>query len=231
LLSQAGIPKLRKRAKDLKLKGKGHEVGRVGGIGPNFTDCLQYSDAARLLQMYQLWLDDLFPKARFLDALAMVERLGHKRRIQMVRDQLINEGAPKSVHEESMYDEPQLSPRDDSDRRPVPTKVAPIFEKRVEERQKTPAPVEEMEEDLYNATPRAPRVEVTSQAPTAVESSIFGATKTTIEENPEDDLDELDALLAEQEMDLDKPAATDQKEAEPDFDDDMEAMAEMDDMW
>jgi hypothetical protein len=26
LLSQAGIPKLRKRAKDLKFKGKGHEV-------------------------------------------------------------------------------------------------------------------------------------------------------------------------------------------------------------
>jgi replication fork protection complex subunit Csm3/Swi3 len=39
---------------------------------------LQFSDAARLLSFYQLWLDDLFPKAKFLDALAMVEKAGHK---------------------------------------------------------------------------------------------------------------------------------------------------------
>lgn len=38
----------------------------------------QFSDAARILSLYQLWLDDLFPKAKFLDALSMVEKAGHK---------------------------------------------------------------------------------------------------------------------------------------------------------
>lgn len=31
-----------------------------------------------MLSLYQLWLDDLFPKAKFLDALSMVEKAGHK---------------------------------------------------------------------------------------------------------------------------------------------------------
>ncbi|KAJ4132661.1 chromosome segregation in meiosis- protein [Fusarium falciforme] len=79
LLGPKGIPKLRQRARDLKIKGKGHE----------------FSDASRLLSFYQLWLDDLFPKAKFLDALAMVEKAGHKKRIVIARNDWINEGKPK----------------------------------------------------------------------------------------------------------------------------------------
>ncbi|KAE8148849.1 replication fork protection component Swi3-domain-containing protein [Aspergillus avenaceus] len=81
LLSQAGIPKLRRKAKqNLKFKGKGHE----------------FSDAARLLNHYQIWLDDLFPRAKFRDGLAMIERLGHNRRLQLMRREWIEEEKPKT---------------------------------------------------------------------------------------------------------------------------------------
>ncbi|OAR05650.1 hypothetical protein LLEC1_04908, partial [Akanthomyces lecanii] len=83
LLSAAGIPKLRRRAQGLKLKGKGHE----------------FSDMARLLSFYQLWLDDLYPKARFLDALAMVEKAGHKKRLMTARNEWLNECKPKPTEE------------------------------------------------------------------------------------------------------------------------------------
>lgn len=80
LLSQAGIPKLRRRAKDkLKFKGKGHE----------------FSDAARLLTFYQLWLDDLYPRAKFADALSIVEKLGHSKRMQVMRKEWVDEGKPR----------------------------------------------------------------------------------------------------------------------------------------
>ncbi|KAK1813302.1 chromosome segregation in meiosis-related protein [Friedmanniomyces endolithicus] len=72
LLSPAGIPKLRSHARSsthLKFKGKGHE----------------FSDMGRLLHMYQLWLDDLYPKAKFRDGLAMVEKVGHGKRMAVVR--------------------------------------------------------------------------------------------------------------------------------------------------
>ncbi|KID74320.1 Chromosome segregation in meiosis protein 3 [Metarhizium brunneum] len=84
LLGPAGLPKLRQRARELKIKGKGHE----------------FSDAARLLSFYQMWLDDLFPKAKFLDALAMVEKAGHKKRVLTARSEMINESKPKDTIEE-----------------------------------------------------------------------------------------------------------------------------------
>ncbi|KAL3469120.1 replication fork protection component Swi3-domain-containing protein [Aspergillus californicus] len=94
LLSQAGIPKLRRSAKNnLKFKGKGHE----------------FSDLARLLNFYQLWLDDLFPKAKFADGLAMIERLGHSKRVQTMRRTWIDEEKPKSADDDTS-DLPLLGP-------------------------------------------------------------------------------------------------------------------------
>lgn len=70
LLSQNGVPKLRRLTKSkLKFRGKGHE----------------YADITTLLNMYQLWLDDLYPKAKFKDGLTMVERVGHSKRMQITR--------------------------------------------------------------------------------------------------------------------------------------------------
>ncbi|KAL8671779.1 MAG: hypothetical protein Q9168_003726 [Polycauliona sp. 1 TL-2023] len=83
LLSQAGIPKLRRITKErLLFKGKGHE----------------YRDLARLLNVYQLWLDDLYPRAKFADGLAMIEKLGHKKRIQIMRREWIHEGKPQEKY-------------------------------------------------------------------------------------------------------------------------------------
>ncbi|KAL4915151.1 replication fork protection component Swi3-domain-containing protein [Aspergillus aurantiobrunneus] len=94
LLTQAGIPKLRRSArKNLKLKGKGHE----------------FSDLARLLNFYQLWLDDLFPRAKFADGLAIIERLGHSRSLQTMR--------------RAWIDEEKLKPTDDETSGPVQTRL------------------------------------------------------------------------------------------------------------
>ena len=47
---------------------------------------------ARLLNAYQLWLDDLYPRAKFADGLAIIEKLGHTKRLQTMRREWINEG-------------------------------------------------------------------------------------------------------------------------------------------
>ncbi|EMC92737.1 hypothetical protein BAUCODRAFT_125714 [Baudoinia panamericana UAMH 10762] len=79
LLSSNGLPRLRRIAKSkLKFRGKGHEC----------------SDIGRLLNTYQLWLDDLYPKAKFKDALAMVEKLGHSKRMQVTRKAWIDATKP-----------------------------------------------------------------------------------------------------------------------------------------
>ncbi|KAF7712939.1 Uncharacterized protein PECH_002329 [Penicillium ucsense] len=84
LLSQPGIPKLRRTAKQkLRFKGKGHE----------------FQDAERLLNFYQLWLDDLFPRAKFADGLAIIEKLGHTKRIQTMRKEWIEEEKPKPFYD------------------------------------------------------------------------------------------------------------------------------------
>ncbi|EXJ90419.1 hypothetical protein A1O1_03520 [Capronia coronata CBS 617.96] len=84
LLSANGIPKLRalalsgKFAKKLHLKGKGHE----------------FSDVARLLNYYQLWLDELYPRAKFADGLQLIEKVGHSKRMQTMRKEWIDQGKP-----------------------------------------------------------------------------------------------------------------------------------------
>lgn len=79
LLSQDGIPRLRKITKSrLRFKGKGHE----------------FSDVSRLLNMYQLWLDDLYPRAKFKDALVMVEKVGHSNRMKVMRKAWLDDTKP-----------------------------------------------------------------------------------------------------------------------------------------
>ncbi|KAG9229536.1 replication fork protection component Swi3-domain-containing protein [Amylocarpus encephaloides] len=232
LLSKAGIPKLRQRAKDhLRFKGKGHE----------------YSDATRLLQFYQLWLDDLYPKARFLDALAMVEKAGHKKMMAAARLEWINEGKPRvSVHEDSIFNEPELPRHGEEEREKTASRIAPIFETAAPARPKTPARDEFddlFDDDLYDATPRQNKTQPGGDGVPRTDSifgggstSIFGARRDVpgIDDGfPEDDLD---ALMAEQDMmDATKttqPSAVSRKPPVHDgFDDEMEAMAGMDDMF
>lgn len=60
---------------------------------------MQFSDAARLLNFYQLWLDDLYPRAKFADGLSMIEKLGHSKRLQTMRRTWIDEEKPGSSTE------------------------------------------------------------------------------------------------------------------------------------
>ncbi|KAH7126212.1 replication fork protection component Swi3-domain-containing protein [Dactylonectria macrodidyma] len=185
LLSENGIPKLRARARDLKIKGKGHE----------------FSDAGRLLSFYQLWLDDLFPKAKFLDALGMVEKAGHKKRIMIARNDLINEGKPNNAEEreeDEDYDLTGTAPHPEDSQQGTTASTAmqrPITPER--------DPDVPDDDDLYDATPRASRPIVpilTVQA----------------------EHDDLEALIAEAEG-LDRAKESKTADAEPD-DDDLDAL-------
>jgi len=90
LCSQNGIPKLRRITKSrLKFRGKGYE----------------YSDISRLLSTYQLWLDDLFPKAKFRDALQIVEKVGHTKRMQVERRVWLDETKPHRRDQSPVGDE------------------------------------------------------------------------------------------------------------------------------
>lgn len=60
------------------MKGKGHE----------------FSDIAKLLNFYQLWLDGLYPRAKFADGLQLIEKVGHSKRMQVMRKEWINENKP-----------------------------------------------------------------------------------------------------------------------------------------
>lgn len=107
-----------------------------------------------MLSFYQLWLDDLFPKAKFLDALAMVEKAGHKTSMHRQRMEWISEGKPKAtLEEDDDYQERAASPARE------PSRIAPIFEKRTTDttgRPSTPTADNIFgDEDIYNATPRA----------------------------------------------------------------------------
>ncbi|KAH6607095.1 replication fork protection complex subunit csm3 swi3 [Trichoderma cornu-damae] len=109
-----------------------------------------FSDTASLLSLYQLWLDDLFPKARFLDALTMVEKVGHKKVLMIARNEWINQERHK------------LSGTDDGD---VEMEVAAVAampavaegsqgDISMDRAQKTPERYTVPDDDLYDATPR-----------------------------------------------------------------------------
>ncbi|KAK4224924.1 replication fork protection component Swi3-domain-containing protein [Podospora fimiseda] len=232
LLSDKGIPKMRKMAQTkLKFKGKGHE----------------FSDAARLLSFYQEWLDDLFPKAAFLDALAMVEKAGHKTAMRNARLKWIDEDKPRSAEDEEEQDE---YPIHTSTGPKKPTTIAPVFEKAAQSKAKTPENDDLFgDDDIYNATPRANKstpaiqdipdeddldalmaeAEMESAPPkkaAAPVTSIFGD-----ESNDIPDDDDLDALMAEAEAQQAAPSKPPPKKTTPaatrgefDDDDDLDAL-------
>ncbi|KAB5547115.1 chromosome segregation in meiosis protein 3 [Coniochaeta sp. 2T2.1] len=184
LLSPAGIPKLRSRAKHLRLRGKGHE----------------WSDASKLLSFYQIWLDDLFPKAKFLDALAMVEKAGHKGGMVKARLAWIDEGKPGRG--EVFDDNEDVFGGDgegagEGGKEKEPSRIAPIFEqakkkdaaasgKSAENGRLATPDREDLfgdGDDIYNATPRQ------KTAAAAAQQTGGGVP----------DEDDLDALMAEAE--------------------------------
>ncbi|GFP52908.1 chromosome segregation in meiosis protein 3 [Trichoderma asperellum] len=239
LLGPAGIPKLRKRAAGLKLKGKGHE----------------FSDASRLLSFYQLWLDDLFPKARFLDALAMVEKAGHKKALVTARNEWINEGRPKASNDDD--DELGIGAvniNEDDDLYDATPRGARRFVNMLRDAPVPPAPLpanDDMpdDDDLEALMAEAESMDRgklltvttgTAAATAAKQNTTTTTTTTTSANGPEadDDDDYLEALIAEAEaQDEQQPAQKRAGEGSAlgdqghDFADEEEAMREMDDLW
>ncbi|KAF2178873.1 Swi3-domain-containing protein [Zopfia rhizophila CBS 207.26] len=195
LLSAAGIPKLRRIGKErLRFKGKGHE----------------YGDITRMLNMYQLWLDDLYPRAKFADGLMMIEKLGHSKRIQYMRKEWIDEGRPKPTTEVDPEEDDALVlvETNGTDTRPIEGATPSL--NTVEE---PVLPTGEAYE-----TPRQP----------------VSSTRASGADEPNED--ELDALLAEGAAPNNPltsavlPPNTASNE-EDEFAEDMAAMADMEDMW
>ncbi|KAK2760366.1 chromosome segregation in meiosis- protein [Arachnomyces sp. PD_36] len=192
LLSQAGIPKLRKTAKtSLKFKGKGHE----------------FSDAARLLNFYQLWLDDLFPRAKFADGLSMVEKLGHSKRIQVMRKEWIDEGKPRLYYEDENNDTNTTA---DTNR--VSVNAA---NNASEERRATSQTAE-------TGTAGPSRTGDTAQQPEPLVPSIFGGGSNTVPSRPlvsKGNMEDDDGLFVTDDEDNSAPAQKDKDSGPPDEDD------------
>lgn len=213
LLSQNGIPRLRRISKmKLKFRGKGHE----------------FADVQRLLNTYQLWLDDLFPKAKFADGLTIIEKLGHKKRMKVMRQGWINEEKPKPDNPDSDTDD-EFAPMDSAIDRGDGGEQAKSLDSNTrdnldngEMRSTSPRPAMERDlegesdvDSLYDAPPSKPR----------------GREDGDVE--MQDDLpeeDELDALLAEdarREAERPKPQHQQPEASFDNLDDDEEAMTGM----
>uniref|UniRef100_A0A182JWV7 TIMELESS-interacting protein n=1 Tax=Anopheles christyi TaxID=43041 RepID=A0A182JWV7_9DIPT len=67
LCGPRGILALKDHFKDFKFHGKGHEA----------------SDLNRLMRKYEHWAHRLYPKFHFDDCMAKIEKLGHKKQVQM----------------------------------------------------------------------------------------------------------------------------------------------------
>ncbi|KAJ4865352.1 replication fork protection component swi3 domain-containing protein [Trichoderma breve] len=217
LLGPAGIPKLRRRAFGLKLKGKGHE----------------FSDASRLLSFYQLWLDDLFPKARFLDALAMVEKAGHKKALVSARSEWINEGRPKASNDDD--DELDIGAVAITEDSQVTEGGIPA-----QRTQKTPERDDiPDDDDLYGATPRGPARTADALRPAPSNDAPDDDDLEALMAEAENEEDDLDALIAEAEV-QDRSSGhsaengtsnTTSNDKGHDFADEEEAMQEMEGLW
>jgi replication fork protection complex subunit Csm3/Swi3 len=162
-----------------------------------------------MLNMYQLWLDDLYPRAKFADGLAMIEKLGHSKRIQYMRKEWIDESKPKRSAEDS--------DDEDADAHVSATVAATDSMEGIQSDQRAQE-ANPVGQDEGSNQPRPEPAPATSDA-------------------AEPDEDELDALLAGEagSNPLNKPATQplQQREAaEQDaFADEMDAMADMDDFW
>jgi replication fork protection complex subunit Csm3/Swi3 len=161
----------------------------------------------------------------------MVEKMGHKKIMQVARMDWINEGKPHSgVHEDSLFDELELPPRDKTTERGT-SRVAPIFGQAKEGgREKTPenGNGDAMDlfgyDDIYDATPRPARKQPAETGGGG--TSLFGPAKGAVVDDgpPEDDLD---ALLAQKTTMTEKvPAIVRQSTGGQgdNFDDDLDAL-------
>jgi replication fork protection complex subunit Csm3/Swi3 len=207
LLSAQGIPKLRafcrsgKIAKKLHLKGKGHE----------------FSDVARLLNYYQLWLDDLFPRAKFADGLVMIEKVGHTKRMAINRKEWIDEGKPGYARDKTLRKEQEEHEKGQDDANEV-TKANGVDN--------------EEPSDMFFGDSTKAKDEVNFDQPQDDELDALLAERTARPSpkkvsTPADDSegeDDLEALLAEQESRRNPPMSINRKKTIEYENDDLDAL-------
>lgn len=161
-------------------------------------DTTQFSDVAKLMNIYQLWLDDLFPKAKFADGLSIIEKLGHKKQMQVWRKDWIEQDKPKTLVEDDNEDMLDL--------------VEP------ESNANGAAGIETVSSQP-EAAAEASSAAGTSAVADHTEATGIVTRASTSQEEPE--MDELDALLAEETS----PGIQNQRRDE--YADDEEALAEL----
>jgi replication fork protection complex subunit Csm3/Swi3 len=204
-----------------------------------------------------MWLDDLFPKAKFLDALKMVEKAGHKKKLVAARNEWMNERKPKADDDDAEEQAPPAhtgsEPYVDLDtfgvnlpQRPGPGRL--IQGNASSERPGTPRQDDFSEDDeLYNVTPRArPAPRLISRAEEPEEDELDALMAETEGEDGskakqssrtngahEDEGDDLDALIAEAEGQDGAPRQKQQatSNGREVFEDEEAAMREMDGLW
>jgi replication fork protection complex subunit Csm3/Swi3 len=181
---------------------------------------IQFSDISMLLRTYQLWLDDLYPRAKFADGLAIIEKLGHSKQLQMMRKQWIDEAKPNPF-------------ADDLEPQHAPTATNPVSD--------TVPPGE-----TNGQTEAAARIDDSMDhgLPTIQTDRHIEPVKQPAEDElDQPDEDELDALLAEESFQPEDrnssifgnapaqaPFAS-KPRAENEFADDEDALREMGEMW
>jgi replication fork protection complex subunit Csm3/Swi3 len=177
---------------------------------------------AQLLRTYQLWLDDLYPRAKFADGLAIIEKLGHSKRMQITRRTWIDESKPKASIEEGDAEHEPLPATSDPGSQPNATGAKPLS---AEASRRPSTGINELD--------------TISQARTSGAGPSDGSP--VIDLGAPDD-DELDALLAEDpdinlsqngnsnEMPPSQGSHRPNSKTEQRFEDDEEALREMD-MW
>lgn len=189
----------------------------------------KYADVAKLLNMYQLWLDDLYPRAKFMDGLAIIEKLGHSKRMQTMRKEWINESKPRDSSESDQIDTPaqrkELEHSDGCRKLPEAATSVPQVQ--------TPLPIPGSDdEESYSATCRA-----TGAANNSQRRATTTITAETLFVSDDEEEDDLDALMAEDEAkkgsnSVPSRSIEDSRSRQEDqFDDEMEVMAGLNDMW
>jgi hypothetical protein len=164
---------------------------------------------AKLLNYYQLWLDDLFPRAKFADGLVMVEKVGHSKRMQSMRKEWIDEGKPGYRDKAQQEEDAREQKRKDS-----------------ENAENTTADTRDDGDDLFFADPNRPTEKAPENAPEddeldALLAEQSAASKPLHMQADSEGEDDLDALLAEQDSRVSQPVPNAQQEAPtPDDEDD-----------
>lgn len=187
------------------------------------------------MNFYQLWLDDLYPRAKFADGLTIIEKLGHTKRIQTMRKEWIDEEKPRY---NDPTDIPTTRPSDqDGVNASEPQASTGLGSRQVGS--------DAADQDLFMPDPEAEtRPPVSHPEPDDDELEDLLREQDEIMPNPEtrtklpvshtkpdgDDLDDLDDLLREQDevmSGMPEPASKAPNDDMDDFDAEYEAMNEL----